>query len=124
MGADECGAGRLWISKSALDQCNRDGVSVMHGLSGWCRPLPLLRNLGVRTRSEIDVEKFALKSLRGDFEQMSLASQLGKMTPDLIAQVMREGEKGGVVWIAKIALKTTKVCADYRGYSSTSLNRR
>lgn len=32
-----------------------------HGMQGWCPPLPLLRRLGVRTRSEIDREKYALK---------------------------------------------------------------
>ncbi len=41
-----------------------------HALQGWCPPLPVLRNLGVRTRQEIDVEKYALKALRGDFENV------------------------------------------------------
>lgn len=34
---------------------------LQHGLQGWCPPLPMLRRLGVRTRSEIDREKYALK---------------------------------------------------------------
>ena len=34
---------------------------IQHGIQGWCPPLPLLRALGVRTRSEIDREKYALK---------------------------------------------------------------
>jgi hypothetical protein len=33
---------------------------LQHGLQGWCPPLPLLRRLGVRTRGEIDREKYAL----------------------------------------------------------------
>lgn len=33
---------------------------LQHGLQGWCPPLPVLRRLGVRTRGEIDREKFAL----------------------------------------------------------------
>ena len=38
---------------------------LQHGLQGWCPPLPILRRLGVRTRGEIDREKYALKeSLR------------------------------------------------------------
>ncbi len=41
-----------------------------HATQGWCPPVPLLRRLGVRTRGEIDREKFALKALRGDFNQM------------------------------------------------------
>lgn len=41
-----------------------------HAVQGWCPPLPILRKLGVRTRQEIDVEKYALKALRGDFEEV------------------------------------------------------
>lgn len=35
---------------------------LQHGLQGWCPPLPILRRLGVRTRGEIDYEKYALKA--------------------------------------------------------------
>lgn len=38
-----------------------------HAVQGWCPPLPVIRRLGVRTRNEIDQEKYALKALRGDF---------------------------------------------------------
>lgn len=41
---------------------------LQHALSGWCPPLPVLRRLGVRTRGEVDREKFALKAVRGDFD--------------------------------------------------------
>jgi hypothetical protein len=34
---------------------------LQHGLQGWCPPLPLLRRFGIRTRGEIDREKYALK---------------------------------------------------------------
>lgn len=34
-----------------------------HGVQGWCPPLPLLRRLGVRTRGEIDREKYELLAL-------------------------------------------------------------
>ena len=40
----------------------------LHAVQGWCPPLPALRRIGIRTRREIDAEKFALKVLRGDFE--------------------------------------------------------
>lgn len=33
---------------------------LQHGLQGWCPPLPVLRRIGVRTRGEIDREKYAL----------------------------------------------------------------
>lgn len=39
-----------------------------HAVQGWCPPLPVIRRVfGVRTRREIDLEKYALKVLRGDF---------------------------------------------------------
>ncbi|QPK65017.1 DUF2892 domain-containing protein [Methylomonas sp. LL1] len=36
---------------------------LQHGIQGWCPPLPLLRRFGIRTRGEIDREKYALKVL-------------------------------------------------------------
>lgn len=41
----------------------------LHAVEGWCPPVPLLRRLGIRTRQEIDLEKYALKVLRGDFTE-------------------------------------------------------
>jgi len=38
-----------------------------HAVQGWCPPLPLFRRLGVRTRTEIEYERYALKMIRGDF---------------------------------------------------------
>ncbi len=40
-----------------------------HAVQGWCPPVPVFRRLGVRTRKEIDREKYALKVLRGDFDK-------------------------------------------------------
>lgn len=42
---------------------------LQHALHGWCPPVPIFRRLGIRTRKEINLEKTALKALRGDFEQ-------------------------------------------------------
>lgn len=44
---------------------------LQHAISGWCPPLPILRRLGVRTREEIERERYALKVLRGDFDAAS-----------------------------------------------------
>jgi hypothetical protein len=41
-----------------------------HAVQGWCPPVPLFRRKGVRTRREIDAEKYALKALRGDFDKL------------------------------------------------------
>jgi hypothetical protein len=40
---------------------------LQHAVQGWCPPLPVLRRLGIRTRKEIESEKYALKAMRGDF---------------------------------------------------------
>lgn len=44
------------------------GFLLLHGTQGWCPPLPFFRRFGVRTRGEIDRERFVLKFLRGDFD--------------------------------------------------------
>lgn len=41
---------------------------IQHAVQGWCPPLAVLRRLGFRTAREINEERFALKSLRGDFD--------------------------------------------------------
>jgi hypothetical protein len=43
------------------------GLFIQHAIQGWCPPLPVLRRLGIRTRREIEEERYALKALRGDF---------------------------------------------------------
>jgi hypothetical protein len=46
------------------------GLLLQHGLLGFGPLSELVRVLGARTRREIDLEKFALKALRGDFERI------------------------------------------------------
>ncbi|MGX1159761.1 DUF2892 family protein [Arthrobacter sp. SLBN-100] len=43
------------------------GFLLQHALQGWCPPIEIFRRMGVRTRKEIDIERTALKALRGDF---------------------------------------------------------
>mgnify|MGYP005753236797 CR=1 FL=1 len=43
------------------------GFLLQHALQGWCPPIVLFRKQGVRTSTEIDRERYALKALRGDF---------------------------------------------------------
>lgn len=44
---------------------------LQHAVQGWCPPVPLFRRWGVRTASEIDAERYALKALRGDFRDVT-----------------------------------------------------
>ena len=48
------------------------GFMANHALKGWCPPVPVLRRLGFRTAREISQERYALKALRGDFQDVSL----------------------------------------------------
>ena len=56
-----------WLALPAIVQT----FLLQHGVQGFCPPLVLLRRLGVRTMSEIEAEREALKALRGDFDQIS-----------------------------------------------------
>jgi hypothetical protein len=54
------------------------GFLLQHALQGWCPPLPVFRRMGVRTASEIDYERYALKALRGDFDKFCKAASKGE----------------------------------------------
>ena len=45
----------------------------LHAVQGWCPPIPVLRRFGIRTREEIERERYALKALLGDFEDVTKA---------------------------------------------------
>lgn len=47
------------------------GFLLQHAIQGWCPPVPFFRRRGVRTRQEIEKERYALKIMRGDFEAVS-----------------------------------------------------
>jgi hypothetical protein len=59
-----------------------------HAVQGWCPPVPALRWLGVRTRREIDREKYALKALRGDFDLVTTSG-----SPDRVDAVLAAVER-------------------------------
>jgi hypothetical protein len=61
------------------------GFLFLHSTQGWCPPLPALRRAGVRTKDEINREKFALKHLRGDFD--SLGSEGEHPEPERLAEM-------------------------------------
>jgi hypothetical protein len=46
------------------------GFLLQHAVQGWCPPLPIFRRMGVRTAAEINYERYALKFLRGDFDNL------------------------------------------------------
>lgn len=42
------------------------GFLLQHAIQGWCPPIPVFRRMGIRTAREIDIERYALKVIRGD----------------------------------------------------------
>jgi len=58
---------RKWVLLSALV----GAFLLQHGVQGWCPPVSVFRRLGIRTAGEICHERFALKALRGDFDNVN-----------------------------------------------------
>jgi hypothetical protein len=48
---------------------------LLHAVQGWCPPVPVLRRLGVRTREEIERERYALKAMIGEFSNACKANE-------------------------------------------------
>lgn len=61
---------KRWLALPAIVT----GFLLQHAVQGWCPPLPILRRLGFRTAREIEMERTALKALRGDFAQVGEAA--------------------------------------------------
>lgn len=61
---------------------------LQHAIQGWCPPVAPLRRLGVRTRQEIEKERYALKVLRGDFDGETSAGEPRDITK-LLASLER-----------------------------------
>ncbi|MFP4055126.1 MAG: hypothetical protein ACLFV7_14805 [Phycisphaerae bacterium] len=47
------------------------GFLLQHAIQGWCPPVSIFRRMGVRTTKEIDQERYALRALRGDFDEVA-----------------------------------------------------
>jgi hypothetical protein len=63
------------------------GFLLQHAVQGWCPPLPMFRRAGVRTASEIDHERYALKAIRGDFARANTGD--GGDDPSRVLEAMR-----------------------------------
>lgn len=60
---------------------------LQHALQGWCPPLPFFRARGVRTLDEINYERYALKTLRGDFAKIHPSTE-GNLTASATDELM------------------------------------
>jgi len=59
---------KSWLSVAA----SQFAFLIQHTVSGWCPHASVLRRLGLRSYREIEAEKYALKTVRGDFDQQML----------------------------------------------------
>jgi hypothetical protein len=62
---------RRWFVLPAL----AGAFLIQHAVQGWCPPVAVLRRLGIRTTKEINHERFALKALRGDFDNVRVEGE-------------------------------------------------
>ncbi|RJP26189.1 MAG: DUF2892 domain-containing protein [Candidatus Abyssobacteria bacterium SURF_5] len=65
------------------------GFLLQHALQGWCPPVPVLRRAGIRTAAEIDHERYALKALRGDFQNLPPVEEASRKSAEIYAAVER-----------------------------------
>ncbi|HET6246410.1 MAG TPA: hypothetical protein VFE47_01830 [Tepidisphaeraceae bacterium] len=72
---------RKWIFLPILVQ----GFFLQHAIQGWCPPLAVVRRLGFRTIVEIETERYALKAIRGDFQNLPDSSESRGTAPVLEA---------------------------------------
>lgn len=68
---------RRWLALPALVTA----FLFQHAVQGWCPPVPLLRRAGFRTSREIELERVALKVLRGDFRDSLPAGSHSDASP-------------------------------------------
>lgn len=60
---------------------------IWHAFQGWCPPIPILRFFKVRTRPEIDREKYALKAMRVDFKDLANGSDLARQAFEAVKKL-------------------------------------
>jgi hypothetical protein len=68
------------------------GFLLQHAVQGWCPPMPVFRRLGFRTQSEIDSERYALKTLRGDFRNLPTSEGDGAGAGRTLEAMRRGGD--------------------------------
>lgn len=64
------------------------GFLLQHAVQGWCPPVPIFRRLNFRTTREIASERYALKVLRGDFDDLPTAQTIDEQKAERILAAM------------------------------------
>jgi hypothetical protein len=74
------------------------GFLLQHAVQGWCPPVPFFRRLGFRTAREIDSERYALKAIRGDFDDLPATHTIDEEKARRILAVMNRWTNTISVW--------------------------
>jgi hypothetical protein len=96
MQAGASGAVLFWITMSIvrkrfliLPALVVAGFLLQSAIRGWSPPMNLLRRLRLRTREEIEEEKYALKVLRGDFNDLPVLPEKDVEKVNRILEIIR-----------------------------------
>ena len=91
------GLSGLWLS--ATDNRGWLGMTtfslvmlLLYALIGWCPPVETLRKFNIRTEQEINLERYALKALRGDFGNIQKLRRSKKAQAAYAAAVLDQFE--------------------------------
>jgi hypothetical protein len=76
---------RKWLAVPALV----GGFCLQHAVQGWCPPIEVFRRRGVRTATEIEEERIALKAIRGDFQQLPIREDFDRNFNDVLNAVRK-----------------------------------
>lgn len=82
--------GRKWLLLPAVV----GGFLLQHALQGWCPPLAWFRRMGVRTQGEIELERDALRALRGDFDHLPIRDGDRVDAERTLAELQRRRDAG------------------------------
>jgi hypothetical protein len=77
---------RLWV----LVPITMAGFLMRYAFKGWAPQVPILRRMGMRTRMEIERERYALRILRGDFDGLLRRKNGSLSQPEQLAQTICE----------------------------------
>lgn len=80
--------GRSWLVIPAVVSA----FLLQHALQGWCPPVSVFRRLGVRTSREIELERNALKALRGDYDHEEFKDGVGQQQSERVQKALEAAQ--------------------------------
>lgn len=78
-----------WVLPTAVS-----AFLLQHATRGWCPPMAWLRRLGYRTQAEIELERDALRAVRGDYEGLPIYEDEQRLDVEETLNLLRERRNG------------------------------